>query len=107
MCIRLDKIDRFIRIYDGTTYLTLFGSEKYDAIYNRIRYFLSLKSGITYIFSLYFAKFKWFFAYRKILNLHVIILIRSVLKKDKNHYYYKVFLEKFSYQFNKKQPQIF
>ena len=27
--IRLDKIDGFIAIYDGTKYLTLFGSEKY------------------------------------------------------------------------------
>ena len=34
--IRLNKINGFIRIYDGTKYLTLFGSEKYDAIYNRI-----------------------------------------------------------------------
>ena len=85
MCIRLDKIDQFIRIYDGTTYLTLFGSEKYDSIYNRIRYFLSLKSGITYIFSLYFAKIKVnsndSLPIEKILNLHVIILIKSVFKK--------------------------
>ena len=35
--IRFDKIDGFIRIYDGTGYLTLFGSEKYDAIYDRSR----------------------------------------------------------------------
>ena len=34
--IRFDKINEFIRIYDGTIYLTLFGSEKYDAIYDRI-----------------------------------------------------------------------
>ena len=53
LCIRFDKIDGFIRIYDGTRYLTLFDSEKYDAIYNRIRYLISLKSGITYIFSLF------------------------------------------------------
>ena len=26
--IRFDKIDGFVRIYDGTRYLTLFGSEK-------------------------------------------------------------------------------
>ena len=51
LCIRFDKIDGFIRIYDGTRYFTLFGSEKYEAIYNRIRYLISLKSGITYIFS--------------------------------------------------------
>ena len=48
---RFDKIDGFIRIYDGTRYLTLFGSEKYGAIYVKVRYLTSLKSGITYIFS--------------------------------------------------------
>ena len=31
--IRFDKIDGFIRIYDGPRYLTWLGSEKYDAIY--------------------------------------------------------------------------
>ena len=31
--IRFDKIDGFIRIYDGTRYLVLFGPGKYDAIY--------------------------------------------------------------------------
>ena len=36
LLIRLDEIDRFIRIYDGTRYLVLLGPEKYDAIYNRI-----------------------------------------------------------------------
>ena len=50
LCIRFDKIDRFIRIYEGTRYLAFFGSEKYDTIYDRIRYLLILKSGITYIF---------------------------------------------------------
>ena len=30
--IRLDKIDRSIRIYDGTRYLTLFGTKNYGAI---------------------------------------------------------------------------
>ena len=56
--IKFDKIDGFIWIYDRTRYLTLFGSEKYDAIYNRIRYCGSLKSSITYIFSHYFGKIK-------------------------------------------------
>ena len=36
------------------------------------------------------------------------MLIKSVLNKDKNHHhYYKIFLEKCSYQLAKKQPQIF
>ena len=45
--IKLDKIDGFIRVYDGTRYLVLFGSEKHDFIYNRIRYLISVKSGTT------------------------------------------------------------
>ena len=44
--IRFDKIDGFIRIYDGTRHLTSFGPEKY-AIYDRIRYHINLKSIIT------------------------------------------------------------
>ena len=105
--IRFYKIDEFIRTYDGTRYLTLFDSEKYDAIYNRIRYLISLKSGITFIFSHYFAKIKVdsydSLPEEKILTLHnVIIHIKSVLNKDKNHYHYKIFLEKCSYQLVKK-----
>ena len=101
--IRFDKIDRFIRIYDETRYLTLFGSEKYDTIYNRIRYLVSLKSSIAYIFSHYFGKIKVdsydSLPIEKRLAVHnVIILIKSVLNKDKNHYYYNIFLEKCSYQ---------
>ena len=38
MGIRFDKVDAFIRVYDGTKYLVLFRSEKNDFIYNRIRY---------------------------------------------------------------------
>ena len=50
--IRFDKTDGFIRIYDKTRYFTLFGSEKYDNIYDTIRYLISLKTCITHIFSL-------------------------------------------------------
>ena len=94
--IRCDEVDGFNRIYDGTRYLTLFGSEKYDAMYDRIRYLISLKSGIACNFTHYFAKFivdsydslhiekRW--------NLHNVILIKSVLNKDKNHNYCKIFL---------------
>ena len=48
MRIKFNKIDRFIKIYDGTRYLTLFGSERYNTICNRIRCLISLKSSITY-----------------------------------------------------------
>ena len=38
------SVNGFIRVYDGTTYLVLFGPEKYDAIYSRIRYLRSVNS---------------------------------------------------------------
>ena len=50
LCIGFDKRDEFIRIYGGTRYWLLFHPEKYDAIYNRIRYLVNVKSGITCIF---------------------------------------------------------
>ena len=99
LLIRFNKIDGFIRICYGTRYLVLLGPEKYNIIYNLIRYLISLKSGITYIFSDYFAKIKVDSSdslhIEKILTFHnVIIHIKSVLNKDKNHYYYNIFLEK-------------
>ena len=45
---------KLLRMY----YLVLLGPEKYDSIYNGIRHLISLKSGVTYIFSHYFAKTK-------------------------------------------------
>ena len=45
--IRFDKVDWFVRVYDGTRYFTLFGTEKYDVIYNKIRCLIGVKSGIT------------------------------------------------------------
>ena len=57
---------------------------------------------MVYIFFHYFAKIKVdsydSLPIEKILTLHnVIKLIKSLLNKDKNHYYYKTFLEKCSY----------
>ena len=49
--IRFDRIDIFIRVYDGTRYLVLFEREKSYSIYNRIRYLISVKSGLAYILS--------------------------------------------------------
>ena len=56
--IRFDKIDEFIRVYDGTSYLVLFDPEKYDAVYNRIQYLISQKSGIAYVISHNYARVK-------------------------------------------------
>ena len=58
MRIRFDKIDGFVRNYDGTRYLVLLGPEKYDTIYNIIKYLISLKSRIKYIFSHNYVKIK-------------------------------------------------
>ena len=50
-----DKIYGFVRVYDGTRYLVLLRSEKYDSIYDRISYLIS---GITYIVSQNYATIK-------------------------------------------------
>ena len=77
--------------------------EKYDAIYNRIRYFIGVKSGITYFSSHNYARIK-IHSYdslplEKTLSLHnVITLIKSVFNKDQNHYYYNILLETHLYQ---------
>ena len=47
--IRFNEVDGFIKVYGGTRHLVLFGPEKYDAIYKRIRNFISQKSDITYV----------------------------------------------------------
>ena len=46
-----NTIDGCIRNDDGTRCLVLVGSEKYDVIYNGIRYLISLK-GVSHVFSL-------------------------------------------------------
>ena len=67
--VRINRIDRFTRVYDGTRYLVLFGVQKYDFIYHRIWYLIGLKKGIKYVISHNCAKnqnwFIWFFALRK------------------------------------------
>ena len=66
--IRFDKTDGIIRIYDGTRYLTLFRTKKFDAVYDTIRYLKSKKHCHIYFFSLFFENqswFLWFFTYRK------------------------------------------
>ena len=88
LCIRFDKIDGFIRVYDRTRYLALFGTEKYDSIYNRIRYLIEVKSGITYVVSKSYAKIK-VDSYdslpleRTFSFDNVIVLIKSVAHKKK------------------------
>ena len=56
--IWFDKKDGFICVYDWTRHLVSFGTEKYDSIYNRVSYLISVKSGITCIISHNYAKIK-------------------------------------------------
>ena len=106
LCIRFGKINRFIRVYRGTRYLVLFGGEKYGLIYNRIRYLIGVKSGITYVISHNYAKAKVdsydSLPLEKTLTFHnVIIYIKPVWKKYQNRYYYNTFLEKYFYHLPK------
>ena len=48
--MKIFHIYGFIRIYDANKYLVLLGPGKYDAIYNRIRYLINIKSDITDFF---------------------------------------------------------
>ena len=43
-------------VQDGIRYLVSFGDEKYDFIYNSIRYLKEVKSSITYVISPNYSK---------------------------------------------------
>ena len=66
-----------------------------------------LKSGVTFIISHNYTKIKvdsyYSLPLKKILTFHdVILLIKSVFNKDKNNYYYNIFLENAFYELPKK-----
>ena len=80
--IRFNLVDGFISIYDGSRYLVLFSLEKYDAFYNRIRYSIDVKSGITYVFSHYGTK----------INVHSNIFLEKCLHRLAKKLMAKMFL---------------
>ena len=97
--IRVAKVDRFIKVFDGNGYLVLFGPEIYDAIYDRIRYPISHKSGITYSIDHNFTRIRIesydYLPIEKTLTFpNVIILINSVFNKNQNRHCNNMFLEK-------------
>ena len=53
LCFIFDKVNGFIRDYDGTKYLVLFGFQKfmviYLTIYDRIRYLIGLKAAYVFL----------------------------------------------------------
>ena len=98
--IRFDKIDGFIRVLDGEIKnLVLFDYGLFDKICDKIKYHISEKSGVTDSMNSKFGKIRIdsynSLPIEKILTFHcVIILIKSVVNKNKNEYNYNIFLEK-------------
>ena len=93
-------------VYGGTRYLVILEPEKH-AIFDRIRYLVSQKSGIVYFISHNFARIKVgsydSLPLEKTMTLHnIIIHIKSVFNKDQNHCYSNTFLENTSYQLSKR-----
>ena len=102
MCVRLDKIDRFIKIHNGVRYLVLFDHGWFDKICDRIKYLICEKIGITDSINHNFSRIRTD-SYNslpfKILTFrNVIILIKSVVNKNKNNYYYNLLSEKGLYK---------
>ena len=92
--IRLDKIDRFILALNGKIkHLILCNYRLFNKICDKIKYQnqnIKLKKGIDSYNSL---------PIKKILTFHnVIIIIKPAVTKNKNEYYYNIFLEKCLYK---------
>ena len=92
--IRFDKVNRFIRIFDGNRLLASFEAEKYDLNYNWIGCFIGLKRSITYVISHNYAKIKVdscesLPVEKTVTFCNVIVLNKSVVNKVKNNYYDK------------------
>ena len=103
MCIRFDNIDRFVKIHNKIRYLVLFDYSYCDKICDKIKYLLSEKSGIADSINHNFVRIRIdsydSLPIQKTLTFHnTIILIKSVVNKNKNNYYYSVILEKGSYK---------
>ena len=75
--------------YSETRYLVLLGSEKYGSVYNRINVKVDSYDSVPLEETIAFH--------------NVVILIKSVFDKDKNNYYYDIFLENTSYELPKKE----
>ena len=92
--IRFDKTDRFISVYFRTRYFVLFGREKYDSIYDKIRHLINVKGDITYINShnyetIKVASYNPLPIVKAMTICNAIIFFNSVWNKGKNNYWYK------------------
>ena len=94
------KIDGFITIDDGIRFLVLL---KCNEIYDRIRYLINKKSGITDSINHNLARIRTdsyhSLPIEKILTFfNVIILLKSVVNEYENNYYCNIFWEKSLYK---------
>ena len=94
------EIDGFIRVRGGEfRYLVLFDHGLFDRFCDKIKCLISKKSGIADSINHNFGKIR-IDSYNSLptekkLTFHnVIILIKSVVNKNKNEYCYNIFLEK-------------
>ena len=100
MHIRFFKIDEYIRVCGGEfRYSLLFDHGLFDKICDKIKYLISKKIGITDSINHNFRKIRIdlynFIPIEKLLTCHnITILVKSVVNKTKNNYYYNIFLEK-------------
>ena len=103
MRIRIYKIDGFIRVrVPDFIHLVLFDYGLFDKICDKIRYFISERSGIADSINHNFGKIKLdsynSLPIEKLLTFLNVILIKSVFNKNKNNYYFNIFLEKSLYE---------
>ena len=101
--IRLDELDRFIKVHDKIRYLILFDYNNCDEGCDKIKYLISEKRGITDSVDHNFARIRIdsfdSLPFKKVLLSfrNVIIVIKSVVNKNIN-YYYNMLLEKGLYE---------
>ena len=102
---RFDKIDGLIRVRGSEfKHLVLLDNGLFNKIFDKIKYLISEKSGITdSIINHNFGEIRIdsynYLPIEKILIFrNVIILIKSVVNKNKINYYCNIFLEKGSYK---------
>ena len=87
------KADGYIRKYDKTRYLAFFHSdEKCERIFDRIRYFIMLKSNISDIYCHKYTKFEIksndVLSLDKAITMHdVIILVKFFFNENHSRYY--------------------
>ena len=95
---------KFIVVLDTETkHLVLFEYGLFQKIRNKIKYVISKKSRIKNSINHNFGRINIescnYLPIQKILTFHnVILLIKSVINKNKNKYYYNIFLEKGLYK---------